>query len=511
VSTRVWTGSGYDVLDAMADPVLVMSAVRDGGEGGEIVDLRFEYVNAAASRTMALASDALIGRGLLEFFPDHRRAGLFDAYCSVIGTDSPKRVDVPASADTAAPVVWEVTLSPFADGFIATMLDVTQRRQAVEEVELREARLQMLLEHAGDLSWYAIDDELVWYSSSMSALLGWEPGELVGQTVDNYMHPDDLPDHWAYRQRIREVGSGRIRYRARHRDGSFHWIESMARRVADPRHPHSSCVIGISFDVQAEVEAAEQLQAAQERHRHLELELQHRQRLESLGLLASGIAHDLNNMLSGVLIGTDLARSTLAPDSVASGHLDDVLVATGRISALTGQLLDYVRKRPVEAVTLDLADVLDETSTLMRSTWPRGVALRTEIARPLRISADRGRLTQVLLNLMVNAAQACGVGDTVTVTAEQVERWEGVDLHGVAGVVGPSSWVQVRVADTGRGIEPDLLKRIFDPFFTTKPDGQGLGLSVVQGLVETFGGSVEVASTVGSGTTFTLRFPSAQG
>jgi DNA-binding response OmpR family regulator len=233
------------------------------------------------------------------------------------------------------------------------------------------------------------------------------------------------------------------------------------------------------------------------------------QKLESIGVLAGGIAHDFNNLLTGIIGNASLALRSVSGDAriKAGPMLSDVIRAGERAADLTRQLLAYAGKgrRVIEAV--DVKAMLEETRNLIRLSVPRGVDLDIETPeRPVRVSADRGQLQQVVMNLVINAAEAVGEGPgSVTVRVDTAD----VVPAGAGFVVRPKPgrYVRICVTDTGHGMEDETLQRIFEPFFTTKFLGRGLGLSAVQGIVSSHGGGLQVTSHPGDGSTFTVLLP----
>jgi two-component system cell cycle sensor histidine kinase/response regulator CckA len=235
------------------------------------------------------------------------------------------------------------------------------------------------------------------------------------------------------------------------------------------------------------------------------------ERLESIGLLAGGIAHDLNNVLAPIVLGLDLlSREALEPAQRA-------LVETMRQSAHRGgelvrQVLTFARGSQGQRVAVRLGELIDECVSLLRRTFPPSIPITVSVAPDLwAVEAEPTRLHQVLLNLCVNARDAMPGGGRLTLTARNVE----VDLATTAGNpdARPGKHVLLTVEDVGTGIPPELLPHVFDPFVTTKPEGQGtgLGLPTVKGIVRQHGGFLTVQSEVGKGTTFSTYLPAMEG
>ncbi|HLH29632.1 MAG TPA: ATP-binding protein [Terriglobia bacterium] len=219
------------------------------------------------------------------------------------------------------------------------------------------------------------------------------------------------------------------------------------------------------------------------------------QKMESIGTLASGVAHDFNNILGIILPNAELIKMKIDPESPANRYADVIMNATRRAGQLTRQLLSLSRKDPVSFRVISLNDAVRITGKLLGETLDRRIRLEYDLTEEhTNIKADETQIEQVLLNLAINARDAMPEGGVIRFTT----TCEGPDMV-------------VRVSDTGTGIDRENLSKIFDPFFTTKEKskGTGLGLSVVYGIVKQTGGSIDVKSEVGVGTEFILRFPSS--
>jgi two-component system, cell cycle sensor histidine kinase and response regulator CckA len=231
------------------------------------------------------------------------------------------------------------------------------------------------------------------------------------------------------------------------------------------------------------------------------------ERLESIGLLAGGIAHDLNNVLAPIVLGLDLlSREALEPSQRAL--VDTMRQSAQRGGELVRQVLTFARGSQGQRVAVRLGELLDECVSLLRRTFPPSIQIAVSVALDLwAVEAEPTRLHQVLLNLCVNARDARAEGGRLTLSAGNVE----VDLAMTAENpdARPGRHVLLTVEDTGSGIPPELLPHVFDPFVTTKPQGQGtgLGLPTVKGIVRQHGGFITVRSEVGKGTTFNICLP----
>jgi two-component system cell cycle sensor histidine kinase/response regulator CckA len=238
--------------------------------------------------------------------------------------------------------------------------------------------------------------------------------------------------------------------------------------------------------------------------------LREAQKMESLGLLAGGVAHDFNNLLGAILGHTTLAMRSLPAESRARAHLEKAAVAVDRAADLTRQMLAYSGRGNFQIKATDVNALVSENIHLFGgAAIPKHVQLRAELGPdvPL-IQADVGQLQQVLMNLIINAAEAIGPHPgVITITTRRFEVRELDALSGWSEPPCAGVYVLLQVRDTGRGMDAETARRIFDPFFTTKKTGRGLGLAAVAGILRGHHGAVRVVSEVGQGTTFWLLFP----
>jgi signal transduction histidine kinase len=245
--------------------------------------------------------------------------------------------------------------------------------------------------------------------------------------------------------------------------------------------------------------------------RKLEDDLRQAQKMEAVGTLASGVAHNLRNVLQAVLAFVHTAQHGGVSRERAAKALERAVTTARRGAALTDQLMTFTRKQDTVAKPLVLDAIVREAADLIRTMIGDQIVLAVETRAPKGVvMGDPVQLEQIFLNLAANARDAMPTGGTLTMTTEEATIDEQTAAaHGVASGL----HVKVIIADTGSGMDPETQSRIFEPFFTTKEVGRGtgLGLATVFALARQFGGCVEVASEKGKGTAFTLCFPSLQG
>jgi signal transduction histidine kinase len=261
--------------------------------------------------------------------------------------------------------------------------------------------------------------------------------------------------------------------------------------------------LGEAFNGMAAAIAAREM----ERDR-AEEQMRQAQKMQAVGQLAGGIAHDFNNLLTVIITGLDLMGTDLPDDSPHRALVDSIGKAATRAASLTQQLLAYSRRQTLSVRAIDLAELLGEQSAMLRRLVPSCVTMEVEAEPDLPlVRVDPRQIEQVILNLVVNAADAMPAGGTITLTAARADLRE--TDRGRDPDVAPGPYVRLVVRDTGHGMDAATMGRVFEPFFTTKPFGKGagLGLSTAYGIVKQSGGYLWVDSRLGRGTTFTIHLP----
>lgn len=331
-------------------------------------------------------------------------------------------------------------------------------------------------------------------SPNAAEVFGYSPEQfLSGEVIYGaIVHPDDV-------ERVaREVLAGSSLnsfvhepYRIKHADGSTRWLYDTTHVIRLSPDTEPTHFLGYVVDITNQVEAEAQRHA-------LELKLLQTQKLESLGVFASGVAHDFNNFLTGILGEAELAHMALAdqPDKVKNG-LENIITLSVRAAELTQQLLTYAGEQKKINQPLRLDHVVEEVTKMLGSVISNRAVVNLQLNEVPLILADRTQLVQVIMNLLTNASEALeGEAGEITVQVESTALSNGPG-------------VRLTITDNGCGMSPEVRSRLFDPFFTTKAAGRGLGMSAVQGIVRAHGGHIAVESIRGEGTRFILTFPAA--
>jgi PAS domain S-box-containing protein len=370
------------------------------------------------------------------------------------------------------------------------MIDVTQRRQAEEAAQTSEERFRAVVEQIADgVALLTADGTIAYASRAADAVLGYAANELAGQDFRGLIHPDDRP-HCAklFSKVLTRPGCPvTAEFRCRHKDGSWRRVEGTARNRLDD--PAVRAVVATFRDITE--------------RRALEAQLVQAQKMDAVGQLAGGLAHDFNNLLTAVLGNLSLLLSGLPAGDPNREFATGAERAAQRAAGLTSQLLGISRRSVLRPQPLSLNATVEEVLAMLRRTIDPRISLEPRRAEDLGlVEADPGQMTQVLLNLCLNARDAMPEGGRLVIETANVVVAEAPPRPHLGARAG--AFVRLRVSDTGTGIAPELLDRIFEPFFTTKAPGQGtgLGLAMVFGIVQQHRGWVECASEVGRGSCF---------
>jgi len=333
-----------------------------------------------------------------------------------------------------------------------------------------------------------------WVSENIARIMGYDPAEALGPTWwTDRLHPEDRDPVLAAVPSILSRDHLAFEYRFRHKDGSYHWIHDEARLTRDAGGRPVE-VFGSWVDITE--------------RKGLEMQLLQAQKMEAVGQLAGGVAHDFNNVLTAIAGYAELLREDLPGEDARRGDLEEILRATDRAAALTRQLLAFSRRQVLAPRVLDLNTVVASVDNMLGRLIGADVELRTALAPELgAVRADPGQLEQVIMNLVVNARDAMPRGGKLTIETANAELDESYALEHPAVVAGP--YVMLAVSDSGVGMDAATQARIFEPFFTTKEKGKGtgLGLATVYGIVKQSGGNIWLYSEPGRGTTFKIYLP----
>lgn len=392
------------------------------------------------------------------------------------------------------------------EGAILSLLDVTPQIEAERKVRWSQARFEMVARATLDVIWdWDIQNDSLWWNENYSIVFGYSPADVPHSLAQcqQRCHPDDLPNLRASLQAAitgtDPVWTAEFRY---HRaDGTYANIYDRSYIIRDSRG-QAVRLLGAMMDLSPLKAAEAELKRSYER-------LRQAQKMESLGQLAGGVAHDFNNILTVIEGHAELIKRDVQTPEVRDSA-DEILASVIRGSSLTRQLLTFSRKSAVHSAPINLNEVVHGLGKMLRRLLGDHIAL--EIHAPPHgpvVRADRGMLEQVVMNLVINARDAMPEGGKLSLSTAQVELPAESLPEEERSHHGTTAFARLRVADAGCGIPPENLEKIFEPFFTTKSDGKGtgLGLATVYGIVKQHHGFVKVSSKPHAGTIFDVFLP----
>jgi PAS domain S-box-containing protein len=398
-------------------------------------------------------------------------------------------------------------------------IDITRRREAENLVRENELRFELALKGADLGLWdWQPQTDTAYVNSRWRTMLGLPDSHerFTGADWQALLHPDSRK---VLERLVKAAFAGEnngefeMEVRARHADGSWRWIEVRGAVLARDADGRPTRVVGTHMDVTARKDA----ELARE---SLEVQLRESQKMEAVGTLAGGVAHDFNNILAAILGNVELLQR-MGGDQKVLRSLDEIRRASNRGRDLVQQILSFSRRQPTTKKTLSLKSLVNDSEILLRTALPAGAQLDIKVDdRTPLVNADATQIVQILMNLTNNAWHAlpneCGSIEVSLAGAIIDARMLTANPTNAAlkrlAAEHPGTVARLAVRDSGTGMSEATRERIFEPFFTTKPvdEGTGLGLSVVLGIVEAHAGAVVVESALGVGSTFSVFLPPAE-
>ena len=472
---------------------------------------RVRMLNAAAERLTGYTEAEAAGRSIEDVFfivNEQTRAVVENPVRSVLRDGrvsglanhtlliSRTGVEVPLD-DSGAPIAGG---DGALRGVVLVFRDIAERRRAEEELRRSEERFRTVADAAPVMIWSATPDgRRDYFNKTWLSFTGRSAEQELGHGWRDGIHPDDRERCLAlWTESFAARVPFTLEYRLRRHDGVYHSLLSSGV----PRFGSGGELLGFlgsAVDIEDRKRTEEKVRQAA--------------KLESLGVLAGGIAHDFNNILVGIMGNASLLEDHAAPGTPERRIVDSLLKAAERAAQLTRQMLAYSGRGHFFLEMLDLSEQARQITALIHASIPKYVALRLSLAPDLPpVQADAAQIQQLLMNLVINAAEAVrepGGWLEISTAVEHVDA-ALIGASIAAEEVRPGQYVVLTVSDNGVGMDEETRARIFDPFFTTKFTGRGLGLAAALGIVRGHRGGIHVRSAPGEGTTFRVFLPAAE-
>ncbi|MDZ8029785.1 response regulator [Nostoc sp. DedSLP04] len=467
-------------------------------------DLRYTWVYNPPS---GLTVEKILGKQDLDIVPIEDAQHLIAIKRGVLTTGIGTREEVSITIkDTTR--YYDLTVEPLRNetqeivGVTCASIDISERQAALRDRKLAQEKIReqaALLDVTTDaICVRDLNNQIIFWNKGAETLYGWQATEAWGKNASELLYDEPSPEIEA--ALLQAISKGKWQ-------GELTKLTKMNKEVLVASRWTLVC------DEQGKPKSILTVDTDITEKKHLEAQLFRAQRLESIGTLASGIAHDLNNILTPILAGAQLLPLKFPNADERTRHLLEILEINARRGAdLVKQVLSFARGVEGKHITLQLKHIILEIAKILKETFPKSIEISTNVPQDLwMVSGDSTQLHQVLMNLCVNARDAMSNGGTLSISAENMLIDANYARMNLEAKEGP--YIVITVSDTGVGIPKQMLDRIFEPFFTTKDVGQGtgLGLSTVLGIVKSHGGFVNVYSELASGTSFQVYLPAVGG
>lgn len=467
-------------------------------------ELRYTWVY---NPSYGLTVEEILGKQDLDIIPVEDAQRLITIKRGVLTTGIGTREEVSLTIkDTTR--YYDLTVEPLRNesqevvGVTCASIDISERQAALRERKLAEEKIReqaALLDVTIDaICVRDLNNRIIFWNKGAETLFGWQATEAWGKNASELLYDEPSPEIEAALLQVISKGKWQGELTKLTKTDKEILVASRWSLVCDEQGKPKS-ILTVDTDITEK--------------KLLEAQLFRAQRLESIGTLASGIAHDLNNILTPILTGAQLLPLKFPNADERTRHLLEILEINARRGAdLVKQVLSFARGVEGKRITLQLKHLIVELAKILKETFPKSIEVSTDVPQDLwMVSGDSTQLHQVLMNLCVNARDAMANGGSLSISAENVLIDENYARMNLEAKEGP--YIVITVFDTGVGIPREILDRIFEPFFTTKDVGKGtgLGLSTVVGIIKSHGGFVNVYSEPGSGTSFKVYLPAAEG
>ncbi|KCZ70644.1 PAS domain S-box [Candidatus Methanoperedens nitroreducens] len=451
-------------------------------------NLRYTYWNNASFALTGISAKDAIGKSLFELFPELKGSRAEKLYTEVLKTQQPQSF-VHKYRVGDKNLFFEINAYPSKFGLSVIAKDITERKRAEKQIYDQASLLDKAQDAIGVRD---LEHRLIYWNKGAQRLYGWTADEVIGKNADGLVYKKESPLLIQAKKSVIERGEWTGELHQITKDKKEIIVESRWSLIRNGEGKPKSILI-INTDITEK--------------KKLEAQLLRAQRMESIGTLAGGIAHDLNNLMTPMMLSLQMLKQKFTDEQ--SQKLLSILERNSQRGAnLIKQVLSFARGIEGERNPLQVGQIISDIEKIAKETFPRNIEIRTDIKKDLfTISGDATQLHQVIMNLCVNSRDAMPDGGILSITASNFLIDE--DFARMLPDANVGQYVVIWVSDTGTGISPEILDRIFEPFFTTKEHGKGtgLGLSTSHAIVKSYGGFINVYSEVGEGTTFKVYLP----
>ncbi|MBE9050513.1 response regulator [Nostocales cyanobacterium LEGE 11386] len=467
-------------------------------------DLRYTWVYNSMS---GWTGEDMLGKNDFDLIPAKDAQRLMAIKHSVLTNGIGTREEVSITSPQGIRY-YDLTVEPLRNesqeivGITCASIDISERQAALHERKLAEEKIReqaALLDITTDAICVCdLENHILFWNQGAENLYGWQTQAALGKNASQLL----------YHQASQEIQTALL-----HVITNGKWQGELTKVTKTGKEVLVASRWSLVCDAQGNPKSILIVDTDITEKKRLEAQLFRAQRLESIGTLASGIAHDLNNILTPILAGAQLLPLKFPDADERTRRLLEILEINAKRGAdLVKQVLSFARGVEGKRITLQMRHLIVEVAKILKETFPKSIEIYTDVPHDLwMVSGDSTQLHQVLMNLCVNARDAMPNGGTLTISAENLlidANYARMNLEAQEGL-----YIVVTVTDTGVGIPEEILDRIFEPFFTTKPVGQGtgLGLSTVIGITKSHGGFINVYSEIGRGTSFKVYLPAVGG
>ncbi len=471
-------------------------------EGYYEVDLEgnYTYVNKAVRKMHGYSAEELMGMNYRQYLSPEQAEKNSQIFLEIYQTGKSRKLDGFEVIRKDGSILFaEASAYPLRNsygkikGFWGICRDLTEERKSELALQKSEEKYRLLVNNANDGVFITQQGCIKYYNPRTARITGYSDQDLMGLPFADLVHPKDRANIYDVQERKLQEGESPeiFAFRILNRRKEILWVELSAIGIT---WEGESAILNFMRDVTHQ--------------KKIEAQLLQAQKMEAIGTLAGGIAHDFNNILASIIGFTELVLEDVDDISLAADNLTEVLIAGKRAKDLVHQILTFARRSEEKIEPVVVSTIAKEALRLMRSSLPTTIAIEQEIASDAAIMGNPTQVHQIIMNLCTNAAHAMEeTGGTLSVDLANVHI-NPAKAKSFPHLDG-GDYLKLSISDTGCGIPSKNINTIFEPFFTTKGTGQGtgMGLSVVQGIVENYGGKISVQSEEGQGTTFTIHLP----